>query len=103
MGTLTVSVQITSLETVNEILVTGRPILRGLNFVHIYEYATRGHPTVCCFKVLILNNASRGEVKTCDEEKTLAPVSTGTCYMARKTCNLYYKVFIFIRVTVTKV
>jgi hypothetical protein len=98
-----VSVQITSLETVNEILVTGRPILRGLNFVHIYEYATRGHPTVCCFKVLILNNASRGEVKTCDEEKTLAPVSTGTCYMARKTCNLYYKVFIFIRVTVTKV
>ena len=54
---------------------------------------------LCYYNVLILNNASRGVVKTCDAEKTLAPISTGICYTARKMCNLYYKVFIFNRVT----
>jgi hypothetical protein len=90
MRTLTVCFQITSLETVNEILVTGRLILRGLNFVHIYEYATRGHPTVCCFKVLTLNNVSRGEVKTCDAEKILTPMSIGTCYIVHGAENVQF-------------
>jgi len=42
-------------------------------------------------------------VKTCDAEKTLAQMSIGTSYITRTMCNLYYKVFIFIRATVTKV
>ena len=53
---------------------------------------------LCYFNVL----ASREEVKTCGAEKTLAPISIWTWYMARNMCNLYYKAFIFIRAMVTK-